>query len=329
MKTASARLPGHPDHACELVAEAIVDEYVRRDQAALVKLAVSGGCGVLFIAGEVLSEADFDVSAIAKRTLGSLGVADEVEIFASLEAVLSERVAAMKSLPESPLTVCGYASAETECGLPLAKDLAKRLAKKLEDKRRFDPEWYWLGPDAEIAVTGDNKNKLRVVILLEHGDKPLEEVRAVVSKELADMADDLHIEVNLAGPAHSRGLGKAVGMSGNAPEVYGSFLPHLPNAGGRSPSQPEKAGAWLARAAALKILRSGVCAALVQATYFPSETAPRFVSARDEKGRDCSHFIAREELDIQRAMREFWRPNLNIDAACWGFAGEPDLPWEQ
>lgn len=328
MKTASARLSGHPDQACELVAEVIIDEYVRRDPSAQVKLAVNGGRGVLFIVGDVLAQADFDVAAVAKRTLGSLGVAEDLEIFASLENVPSERVAAVRLLPESPLTVCGYASAETECGLPLAKDLAKRMAKKLEEKRRHDPEWYWLGPDAEIAVVGDNKKMLRAVVLLEHGDKPLEEVRLAVGKELAELEDDLHVEVNLAGPAASRGLGRAIGMSGNAPAVYGSFLPHLPSAAGRTPSQPEKAGAWLARAAALKILRSGMRAALVQATYFPSETAPRFFSARDEQGKNCSHLISRQELDLQRVMSEWWRPNLNFDAARWGFAGEPGLPWE-
>ncbi|MFH1704924.1 MAG: S-adenosylmethionine synthetase N-terminal domain-containing protein [Patescibacteria group bacterium] len=328
MKTASARLSGHPDQACELVAEAIIDEYIRRDPSARVKLAVTGGRGVLFIVGDVLSQADFDVSAVAKRTLGSIGVADDLEVFVSLENVPSERVAAVKLLPESPLTVCGYASAETECGLPLAKDLAKRMAKKLEEKRRHDPEWYWLGPDAEIVVVGDNKKLLRAVVLLEHGDKPLEEVRASAGKELAELEEDLSVEINLAGPVASRGLGKAVGMSGNTPAVYGSFLPHLPNISGRSPLHPEKAGAWLARAAALKILRSGMQAVLVQATYFPGETAPRFFSARDEQGKNCSHLITREELDVQRVMSEWWRPNLNFDAARWGFAGEPDLPWE-
>src|SRR5512147_2353597 len=103
MQTATSRLSGHPDHACDLVAEAIVDEYLRRDPTSRVRLSVSGGRGVLFIAGDVCSQADFDVSAIVKRTVGSLGVTDDLEAFVSLEPVPSERVSAFKLSTESPI----------------------------------------------------------------------------------------------------------------------------------------------------------------------------------------------------------------------------------
>src|SRR5690349_18557812 len=105
MRTALKRLPGHPDEACDLVAEAIVDEYMRRDPASRVRVSVSGGRGVMFVAGDVLSQADFDVSALVKRTLGSLGITDDVEPFVSLEPVTSERVAAMHLATEVPFTV--------------------------------------------------------------------------------------------------------------------------------------------------------------------------------------------------------------------------------
>jgi S-adenosylmethionine synthetase len=59
--------PGAPDTACDLVTAAIADEYLRRDPASLLNIRVSGGHGVLFVAGEAKSQADFDVAAVTTR----------------------------------------------------------------------------------------------------------------------------------------------------------------------------------------------------------------------------------------------------------------------
>lgn len=98
---------------------------------------------------------------------------------------------------------------------------------------------------------------------------------------------------------------------------------------GHDPQSVEKAGSWLARAAALHVLQSGANAALVQATYLPGEHRPSLFMIRDEKGRDRSREIDLASLSLDRVMKEWWRPSLNQDAAHWGFAGEPGLPWEE
>src|SRR5579859_6780199 len=113
MRSARIKLPGHPDSVCDIVAEALVDEYLRRDPQTRIDVSVSGGHGALFIAGDVASSADFDAAALVSRTLGSLGVMDEVEPFVSLEAVVAEQLPSFSCGAELPVTVVGYATSET------------------------------------------------------------------------------------------------------------------------------------------------------------------------------------------------------------------------
>jgi len=328
MRSATVRLPGHPDHACDLVAEAVVDEYLRRDPATRIRLAVIGGRGVMFVSGDVASQADFDVSAIVKRTLGSLGVTDEIEPFVSLEAVAPERLAAFRMCSAAPVTVTGYATSETPEGIPSTLAVARRAAKRLEEKRKSDPEWFWLGPDAEVVASADGAKTSKITVMVEHATEPIESARRKISEELADAADGATVVVNPAGATERRGLMHASGASSRTPSAYGTMIPSSPASVGCDPLSAEKAGAWLCRAAALRLVQQGSRAVMVRATYLPGDAKPSSVIARDEQGKDLTSKIPADSLALGRVMSEWWRPGLNVDACRWGFAGEPGMPWE-
>ncbi|MBI4138785.1 hypothetical protein HY479_01395 [Candidatus Uhrbacteria bacterium] len=328
MRTATCRLPGQPDHACELIAEALVDEYLRRDPASRIRLTVTGGRGLLFVAGDVLSSADFDVSACVKRAAGSLGVADELEPFISLEPVTPERVASARLACDAPVTVTGYATNETPEQLPATAALARQIAKRLNDKRLRDPDWFWLGPDAEITVMADVGRPPYVIIRIEHGNEPLSDVRRRTVSELDPFVGGAKLDINPTGVCERRGLAAATGSSDATISPYGSLVPHMPSIAGRDPFSAEKAGTWLARAAARKLVKHGARAALVQASYLPGEMRPAQVRAKDERGRDCASLLGADDLHLER-MKEWLRPGLNFDAAMWGFSGEAGMPWEE
>ncbi|MCI0479745.1 hypothetical protein L0Y59_04320, partial [Candidatus Uhrbacteria bacterium] len=278
MRSATVRLPGHPDHACDLVAEAIVGEYMRRDPASRLRVGVVGGRGVMFVSGDVASTADFDVSALVKRTLGSLGVTDDVEPFISLEPVDADHAAAFRLHAHAPVTVIGYATSETPEGAPAVVVAARRIAKALDAKRTGDPDWFWLGPDAEVTAFGDGARPTRVVVMLEHGSEPLASVREKVASELASVADGASVVVNPAGACERRGLAARSGASGRAPGPYGSLMPST-SVAGIDPSSAEKAGTWLCRAAARSLLDEGIRAVQVRATYLPGDVKPTLVVA--------------------------------------------------
>lgn len=323
MNPARIRLPGHPDATCDAVAEAIVDEYVRRDSAARVSLSVAGGRGALFVSGDVKSSADFDVGQVISRALGALGIASGIEPFVSLEHVVGERVALFIQGTESPTVVSGYATDETPDMIPKSCELARRVAQALEEKRTTDENWFWLGADGEVFVSD------HVSIRVEHGTKPISEVRDDIARLVSGIAERKPVRVNELGADESRGLANVMGASGRETHPYGFSLPSSPSGIGLDPARTEKAGTWLVRQAARDLVRRGARAALVRATYAPGERMPSHVSARDEKGKDVSKDIARATLALDRVMTEWWRPNLSVDAARWGFAGVAGLPWEE
>lgn len=328
MRTATARLPGHPDEACDLVAEAIVDEYLRRDPASRVRVSVSGGRGVMFVAGDVLSQADFDVSALVKRTLGSLGVTDEVEPFVSLEPVTSERVAATQLATEIPVTVTGYATDETTLFLPRYVVVARRVALALEQLRESDADCFWLGPDADVVVRADADGSLRVTIRVEHGVESLEKVRTMLTERLASELDGASLEINPAGPCERRGLALMTGSSDAPRALYGSAFPTTSVGIGRDPFAVHKAGTWLARAAAVAAVKAGAHAALVQATYLPGEMRPSSFKIRDERGRDCSASVSSDSMSLERVTKEWVQPGLSTDAVRGHIVGAASFPWE-
>jgi S-adenosylmethionine synthetase len=222
----------------------------------------------------------------------------------------------------------GYATSETSSLIPLPLERARFLAKALQEERTANEAWFWCGPDAEVSVGVTGTTLTRVDIRVEHGAQSFEEVRASVAALVARHVGVVELHVNTLGPEEARGLGKALGASGRSAMPYGPLLPGAVSSIGLDMHRAEKAGLWLARAAARSLVMRGARAAFVAATYAPGDRVPFFVSARDEKGKDLSSEIDRSRLALDRVMREWFRPGLNVDAARWGFVGEPGLPWE-
>lgn len=320
------RLPGHPDVVCDLVAEAIVDEYMRRDPTTRVRLSVIGGRGALFVSGDVMSQADFDVAHIIRRTIGTLGIIAELEPFVALEQVIAERATLFWTGIEAPVVVVGYATHETTELIPSPLVSARRIAKLLDERRRSDEHWFWLGGDGEVSVEVGSKRM--VSIRVEHGTQTLADVRVKMTELVHSVEPDADVRVNELGADETRGIGNAMGASGREHAPYGFLLPSGTCGIGQDAAHPEKGGAWLARAAARALVTRGAKAALVRALYRPGMREPSIITARDERGTDLSKDISPTNMSLDRVRDEWWRPQLNMDAARWGFAGEAGLPWE-
>ena len=327
MNPARIRLPGHPDAACDLVAESIVDEYLHRDPKSRLNISVTGGRGALFVAGDAMSTADFDISQVIQRALGSVGVMAGIEPFVSIEPVVAERATLFGTGTESPVVVFGYATSETPELAPKSLVTAMRIARALEEKRSTDDEWFWLGADGEVFVDGE-KTQPVVSIRVEHGSLAIEDVRQRVTEIAKGIASDATIRINELGRDEARGLGNVMGASGRETQSYGALMPSTPSVIGIDPLQPQKGGAWLARWAARDLVKRGAKAAMVRLMYLPGDRTPTRMSARDEKGKDLTVLLDRESLSLNRVISEWMRPQLNVDASRWGWVASPGLPWE-
>lgn len=329
MRTATARLPGHPDAACDMVAESILDEFLRRDPESRLRISVQGGRGAVFVSGDVLSQADFDVSALVKRVIGSLGITDELEPFVSLEQVAADRTSNFRLGAEQPVIATGYATFETDDLLPETTVAALRLARALHEQRERDPDLFWLGPDGEVTIIAHGAKPARAIINVEHGSEPLDTARQQIAERLREPLRDLEFQINPSGVREKRGLAACTGSSNRAVGPYGSLIPSVgAQIVGADPRSAEKVGAWLARQAARNLVKRGARACLIQILYLPGENRPSRITARDERGRDLSSEVPLESLALDRVMKEWWRPGLNFEAAQWTFVGSRGLPWE-
>lgn len=283
MSAATVFGPGHPDQACDLVVAAVIEEYVRRDPESRLNIRACGGKGVLFLAGEVSSAADFDVSSVVKQTLAACGVSGTIEPFIAFEPMLAPWARAVGS--RVPITVQGYATNETPELLPLATVLAQKIAAALEEKRTKDQDWFWLGADYEVTVVRSTDSRPLILIRAEHLDTySLNQVRARIQSLCATQIGEADIRVNPAGEETQAGLAHRIGSSS-----AGLPLTH-----------PKNSGAILCRSIAQRLVSAGRGKAImVRATWLPLEMRASFVRIWNEAGEDLAQELKDDELDLR------------------------------
>ncbi|MEI7511864.1 MAG: S-adenosylmethionine synthetase N-terminal domain-containing protein [Candidatus Uhrbacteria bacterium] len=284
MAFALARGSGHPDAACDHIAESLAQEFVRRDPAARCDIRVMGGHGVLFVVGDLKSEADFDAGAIVRRATGEIDPMLSLEPFVTLERTDGMPLAGAPA----PVTVFGYACDETPEHVPLPVALAKRAAEEIERLRRDDPDWYWCGADFEVGVASAKKAMIRVSHV---PSIALDDVRMRVGSALTRLMPDLEWKINPSGPDSRGGLAGAVGSSRlSVPGgTFGSALPSTPPSSGLHPSHPAKKGSGLARECAVELVTAGIGRAVwIELVYLPDEIIPATMRIRNERGQDLS-----------------------------------------
>ena len=168
-KAVESTLAGQPDKMCDQIADAIVDEYLRRDPKAQVDINVLGAHGMLMIAGEVDSTADFDCGALAAQVYKEIGYAEEIQVFVNL----GERSPAMKEArarPSDTVVLTGYATRETREMLPRALVYAHTIARRVDELRNTDPAFQWLMPDGKVQLVMEGARVQSVTVLASHRD---------------------------------------------------------------------------------------------------------------------------------------------------------------
>jgi len=284
MAFAMIRGTGHPDAACDHIAESLAEEYVRRDPLARCDIRVMGGHGVLFVAGNIKTDADFDAGAVVRRAVGEIDPMLSLEPFVTLERMDGMPLAGASA----PVSVFGYACDETPEKLPPHVAYAKRAAEEIERLRKEDPDWYWCSADFDVGILTPKKGMIRVSHV---PSMALDDVRMRVASALSRVLPELDWKVNPSGPDTRGGLAGAVGSSRHVLSggVFGSTLPSPPQSSGLHPSHPAKKGSKLAREAAAELVSAGLGRAVwVELTYLADEIFPSAMRIRNERGQDLS-----------------------------------------
>lgn len=327
---------GHPDKICDQIADAILDEFLRRDPATRAHIEVFGSHGMLAVGGSVRSKADFDCAAVATATYRAITGHDGIEPFVNLgrPAFVDEGT----SSPHAMTVVHGYATKETREFLPFAYVVSQMLVRRLDDMRAT-PAFSWIGPHAKVQVVCEGHRVLEVTILVSHPKEVVaHEAQASLAQHVVEpmigSLEGVRVRVNPAGVFDGGELLSGTGLTGrkSACDTYGGLIP--PGASclsGKDPYAPDRSGTYAARQIAKTLVAAGHGSAVfVRLGYVPGYAEPTFVSATSSEGKDLTSLV-RPLVDL--------RPNAIVErlnlarpifqaTARYGHFTNRDSSWE-
>jgi len=338
LKAVEALAAGHPDKICDQIADGIVDEYLRRDQDSRIDIKVLGSHGMVMVGGEVNSTADFDVAALAKQIYREIGCLDEIEVFVNVENSSEEMKTARGSY--DTVVVNGYATRETREFLPLPLVFAQGLVRRLDDLRKLDPTFHWLGADGKAQVIMNGKKVSTVTLLASHTSdvSPMDVRTKLLERVISPVigGEDAQIFINPLGSFSTQGFQSDAGASGRrtAADFYGGLIPHGDCSPiGKDPQRAERAGAYMARFVAKQLVKEGKAdSVVISLAYTLGRSEPVMIDVKSAK--------TGEENILQYVKDNY---NFNLDAivekfdlkkpryravSIYGQFGREGLPWE-
>jgi S-adenosylmethionine synthetase len=365
--TSESVTEGHPDKICDQVSDSILDEIISQDPDSRVAVEAMTTTGIVFVAGEVTSNARIDAQAIVRTTLKDIGYnglkygfdGNSCSVLTSIHEQsqdismgVSKNKNGVQGAGDQGL-MFGYATNETTELMPLPITLAHKLTFKLATVRK-DKTLDWLGPDGKSQVSVIYEDSIpkkidTVVVSTQHTeDVSTSQVREeIISKVIKPICDELinNSTKFLVNPTGRFVIGGPVGDTGLTgrkiiADTYGGMGRHGGGAfSGKDPSKVDRSACYMARYIAKNIVASGLASKCeVQLAYAIGVADPVSIMV------DTFHTGKVSEESIEKQVREIFdtTPNGIIEmlrlkrpiykkTAAYGHFGrnEPDFTWEK
>lgn len=278
---------GHPDKVADRISDAILDAVLAKDSEARVACETAIKSDLVLVFGEITTNANIDYEAVVRKTILEIGYDSDdlgfngntVEVLIKLSEQSNEidmgvtNVDLLDQGAGDQGIMFGYASNETSEYMPLAIDLAHKLALRLTDVREQNIV-SGLRPDGKTQVTVEYDSNYKpvridtIVISTQHDPSHTQDtLRELLTKhvinEVVDskLLIDTKILINptgsfiLGGPAADSGLtGRKIIV-----DTYGGYAKHGGGAfSGKDPSKVDRSAAYMARYLAKHIVASGL-----------------------------------------------------------------------
>ena len=175
---------GHPDKVADQISDALLDEFLRRDQQSKVALETLVTTGLVVLSGEVHTETYVDVQKIAREVNRKIGYtkaeymfdADSCGVISTIHEQSQDirqgvdRDDELNQGAGDQGMMFGYACRETDDYMPLASDLSHRVLQELAKIRWEGKEMTYLRPDSKSQVTieygeGNHPSKVHTIVV--------------------------------------------------------------------------------------------------------------------------------------------------------------------
>jgi len=359
---------GHPDKVADQISDAVLDEVLRKDPRGRVACETMVTTGLVLVGGEITTTAQFDVMALVRDTIASIGYTGSSLGFDAHNCGVVTMIG--RQSPDIARGVdrgspgeqgagdqgmmFGFACDETRERMPMPIAFAHRICGRLTEARE-KKTLPWLRPDGKSQVTvryadGVPREVTAVVCSAQHGPevsrKTLTEgireevIRKSIPEELFSRKTKFFINPTgrfvVGGPHGDTGLtGRKIVV-----DTYGGYGRHGGGAfSGKDPSKVDRSAAYMARYVAKNIVAAGLARKCeLQLAYAIGVAEPVSVMVDTFGTSDLPEGkIARavvETFDLRPAMiirhLNLLRPIYRKTAALGHFGRElPEFTWER
>ena len=288
--TSESVTEGHPDKLCDYISDSVLDCYLTLDKNARVACECVVGKGMVFITGEITSDADVDIEPVIRNAIKNIGYFGEkydidyktCKIIINMSKQSSDiALGVNKSLEDKKGEklesegagdqgiMFGFACDETEELMPMPISFAHKLAKRLSEVRKNNIIPY-LGPDGKVQVTVeyDADEPIRVdTVVVSSQHKPnidIEQVRKDIKEHVInDVIPSKFIDEKtkyFINPTGRFVIGGPLGDSGLTGrkiivDTYGGYSRHGGGAfSGKDPTKVDRSACYMARHIAKNIV---------------------------------------------------------------------------